>query len=76
MVNLYVIEIKRLILLSLSLFIKINVKKLNKVIFWQKWNYLPFQILLKNLKELFDLIISKLSLDGGDFQRIIEIALS
>ena len=29
----------------------------------------------KKLKELFDLIISKISSDGGDFRRIIEIAL-
>ena len=31
--------------------------------------------LKKKLKELFDLIISKISSDGGDFLRIIEIAL-
>ena len=37
----------------------------------------PFSNSLKILiKELFDLIISKTSSDGGDFPRIIEIALS
>ena len=36
---------------------------------------LPLQIVFNNLKELFDLIISKISSDGGDIQRIIEIAL-
>ena len=35
----------------------------------------PFSKSFKNLKELFDLIISKINLDGGDFPRIIEIAL-
>ena len=35
----------------------------------------PFSNSLKKLKELFDLIISKISSDGGDFPRIIEIAL-
>ena len=29
----------------------------------------------KNFKELFDLIISKISSDGGDYPRLIEIAL-
>jgi len=35
----------------------------------------PFQSILKKLKELLDLIISKISPDGGDFPCIIEIAL-
>ena len=36
----------------------------------------PFSNSEKNsLKELFDLIISKISSDGGDFPRIIKIAL-
>ena len=35
----------------------------------------PFSISLKKFKELFDFIISKISSDGGDFPRIIEIAL-
>ena len=35
----------------------------------------PFPDSFKNLKELFDLIISKISSDGGDFPRIIEITL-
>ena len=35
----------------------------------------PFSNYFKNLKELFDLIISKISSDDGDFQHIIEIAL-
>ena len=39
-----------------------------------KIDYLPFQILLKIL-ELFNLIISKISSDGGNFPHIIEIAL-
>ena len=50
---------------------KKTVKKL-KVIFWQKWNYLPFHI----KKNLLCSIISKISSDGGDFPRIIEIAWS
>ena len=39
----------------------------------EKRNYIPLQILFKNLKLLFDLIISKISSD--DFPCIIEIAL-
>ena len=35
----------------------------------------PFSNSLKKIKELFDLIISKISFDGGDFPSIIEIAL-
>ena len=34
-----------------------------------------FKFLKKKLKELFDLIISKISSEGGDFPRIIDIAL-
>ena len=36
---------------------------------------LSILILFLKLKELFDLIISEISSDGGDFPRIIEIAL-
>ena len=36
MANFNVIEINRLILLSFALFIKINVKKSNEIIFWHK----------------------------------------
>ena len=36
----------------------------------------PFPKSFKNIKELFDLITSKMGSDGGDFPRIIEIALS
>ena len=63
-------------MLKISLFIKISVKNLNKIIFWQKLKLSPFPNSFKNPKELFDLIISKISSDNGDFPRIIEIALS
>ena len=46
--NCNVIEIKRLVLMSLVLFIKINAKKYDKMIFGQKGNYLTFQTLYKN----------------------------
>ena len=44
--------------------------------FLQKKKIIPFsKFFFFNLKELFYLIISKISSDGGDFPRIIEIAL-
>ena len=43
MANFNVIEIKRLILLSFALFIKINVKKSTEIIFGQKMELSPFQ---------------------------------
>ena len=45
--NFNVIQIKRRILLRFVLFTKMNVKKYDKMIFWQKWNYRPFQIIFK-----------------------------
>ena len=42
--------------------------------FDKRWNYLPFQILLKT-QELYGLIFSKISWDASDFLRIIKIAL-
>ena len=54
MVNFNFIEIKRLILLSFALFIKINVKK--KIYFDKKMKLSPFSNILLNPK-LFDLII-------------------
>ena len=35
----------------------------------------PFSNFFKKISELFDLIITKISSDGGDFQRIRDIAL-
>ena len=57
MAKLNVIEIKRIILLSFALIIKINVKKSNEIVFGQKMKSSPFPNYFKNLKELFDLII-------------------
>ena len=63
----YVIEIKRIILLIFALFIKITLKKYDKMIFWHN----KFS-LSKSCSTWFSL---KISSDGGDFRRIIEIAL-
>ena len=60
-----------MILLNFSLFIEINVKKFKNYIYFDKNEIIS----LFPFKELFDLIISKISSDGGDFPRTIEIAL-
>ena len=52
----------------LSYLKKIYMKKYKKkkVIFWQKWNYLPFQSLFKT-QRVVRLIFSKTCSEGGDF---------
>ena len=70
--NLNFNEIKRLFLLSFSLFIKINVIKFKKKKNFDNNEIISlFKFLKKTkLKELFDLNISKISSDGGDYPRI------
>ena len=68
MASFNIIEIKRLILLSFALLIKINVKKSNKITFWQKMklSHSP-NSLKKNLKSCSTWLFLKISSDGGDF---------
>ena len=75
MENFNIIEVKRLILLSFALFIKINIKKLKQNNILTEMKLSPFPNSFKKLKELFDLIISQISSAGDDFPRFIEISI-
>ena len=71
--NCNVIEIKGLIFLSFVLFIKMNVKKYDKMLFWKRWsNLCPFPNYLHK-PGLVDLISPKIRLDGCEFPHIITV---
>ena len=71
MANLNVNEIKRLILLIFPFLLKGEEIKQNNILTIMKLS--PFSNSFYKLKELFDLIISKITSDGADFPRITKI---
>ena len=75
MPSLIVNKIKILILLRFSLKKNNKCEEIKQDSILTKKKLSPFLNSLNKIKELFDLIMSKISSDGGDFPRIIEITL-